>query len=275
MREANEATGKSSWWRINPDPRSGKSSTRGRASSMESSKSMEKKRDRLRTKLKDLRGGGGAAAGVKSPSPSFSIPSSDSQGYSDVSEVISFIPDQHLHSPSISSNPSGFLISHDKGFRERTYSNASSCGGGGPQSPYFNINESENEMEFGSTGGFVLGNGGLPFRTELDRELADILEVSVSIKELNSLGLDGGKIITEDGGPVYQNALDSPSQLESQRPCTPNDLCDLNFREMEELCSDLEDALRKEFIVTNNKVNNNQPYIQLVGGGNNVVITHH
>jgi len=271
MREANEATGKSSWWRINPDPRAGKSSsTRGRASSMESSKSMEKKRDRLRTKLKDLRGAGG---GVKSPSSSFSIPSSDSQSYSDVSEAVAFIPDQHLRSPSFTCNPSGFLLSPDKGFRERTYSNASSCGG--PQSPCFNINECENEGNFGSTGGFTLGHGGgLSFRTELDRELADILEVSVSIKELNSLGLDGGSIVAVDGGQIYQNAVHPPSQPEPQRPCTPNDLSDLNFREMEELCCDLEDALRKEFIVTNNMVNN-QPYVQLVGGGNNVVITHH
>ncbi|XP_034829879.1 forkhead box protein O isoform X1 [Maniola hyperantus] len=103
MRVQNEGTGKSSWWMINPDAKPGKS-VRRRASSMETSKS-EKRRGRIKKKPDALRNGVTADA---TPSPSSSI-----------SESIDMFPDSPIHSSILQLSPD---------FRQRTSSNASSCG---------------------------------------------------------------------------------------------------------------------------------------------------
>lgn len=62
MRIQNEGAGKSSWWVINPEAKPGKSSRR-RAGSMEQSKSLEKKRGRVKKKLDQMRSSTGSGIG--------------------------------------------------------------------------------------------------------------------------------------------------------------------------------------------------------------------
>jgi len=95
MRIQNEGTGKSSWWVINPDAKPGKTPRR-RAGSMET-KSYEKRRGRVKKKVEALR-----QAMENNNSPSSTT-------------------DDYLNDSSL-----GYQLSPE--FRQRTSSNASSCG---------------------------------------------------------------------------------------------------------------------------------------------------
>ncbi|XP_032687552.1 forkhead box protein O isoform X2 [Odontomachus brunneus] len=106
IRTQNEGTGKSSWWMINRDAKPGKSARR-RATTMESTGSLEKRRGRSKKIADALRNGTLLAESTSSPSSS-------------VGEGLDIYPDSPLPA-------SGFQLSSDT-FRPRASSNASSCG---------------------------------------------------------------------------------------------------------------------------------------------------
>ncbi|XP_014679887.1 PREDICTED: forkhead box protein O-like, partial [Priapulus caudatus] len=101
IRVQNESTGKSSWWMINPDVQVGKN-TRRRAGSMDTQK-YEKKRNRVKKKMELLQGLAAAVVGATIS------PTSSEPGVAAAAAV-----DSPLHQFSQ--------------FRQRTSSNASSCG---------------------------------------------------------------------------------------------------------------------------------------------------
>ncbi|XP_060067708.1 forkhead box protein O-like [Ylistrum balloti] len=162
MRIQNEGTGKSSWWVINPDAKPGKTPRR-RAGSMET-KSYEKRRGRVKKKVEALR-----AALENNNSPSSTT-------------------DDYLND-----SPLGFQLSPE--FRQRTSSNASSCGRLSPIQAGIEPDLHDNQVPPMSPIPWGSEEGTVPSYDQLGQydRLVDTLVDSMKLGESGlSLGIDNG-----------------------------------------------------------------------------------